>query len=169
MYMQCPKCNAQIPENSQFCTNCGAATGASVQNTPLQNVPIRTEPVQEKAVDFKDFLTRFAPEEVRKSLRSASILAYACAGISAVANLVLGYPLGLIDVAILLGLALGMHLGKSKICAILLLIAAVVEVAYTLAITGNFGGWLWILAGVSGVMTFAKADKLYKQYQNGVQ
>ena len=167
--MQCPKCNAQIPENSQFCTNCGAATGASVQNAPLQNVPLRTEPVQEKPVDFKDFLTRFAPEEVRKSLRSASILAYACAGISAVANLVLGYPLGLIDVAILLGLALGMHLGKSKICAILLLIAAVVEVAYTLAITGNFGGWLWILAGVSGVMAFAKADKMYKQYQNGVQ
>ena len=167
--MQCPKCYAQIPDNSQFCTNCGAATEASVRNTPLQNVPFVPEPVQEKPVDFKDFLTRFAPEEVRKSLRSASILAYACAGISAVANLVLGYPLGLIDVAILLGLAFGMHIGKSKICAILLLVAAVAEVAYTLATTGNFGGWLWILAGVSGVMAFAKAEKMYKQFQNGTQ
>lgn len=167
--MLCQKCNAQIPDNSQFCTNCGAAIETSVRNTPLQYVPLVTEPVQEQPVDFKDFLTRFAPEEVRKSLRSASILAYVCAGISAVANLVLGYPLGLIDVAILLGLALGMHIGKSKICAILLLVAAVAEVAYTLATTGNFGGWLWILAGVSGVMAFAKAEKMYKQFQNGAQ
>ena len=71
-------------------------------------------------------------------------------------------PFGIIDALILAAFALGMHLAKSKICAILILILSIVEVLLSLA-SGSFPFW-WLIAGVSAVITFNKIDKQYKAF-----
>ena len=58
-------------------------------------------------------------------------------------------------------LALGMHLGKSKACAVGVLLYGIFCIAVTLATTGNVGGWLWIIAAISGIKAFSAADKEY--------
>lgn len=73
-------------------------------------------------------------------------------------------PVGIIDALVLAGLALGMHLAKSKVCAILILILSVVEVVASI-MYGAFPFW-WLIAGISAVVTFSKIDKQYKQFLN---
>lgn len=72
-------------------------------------------------------------------------------------------PFGLIDSVVFLALTLGMHLGKSKGCAIGMLVYAIFTVIAGLVAYGTFGGWLWIIAGVNALIVFNNADKRYKE------
>lgn len=93
---------------------------------------------------------------------ATAILCYVCAGITAISSLVFN-PYGLIDAAILLGIALGMHLGKSRVCAILLLVFSIIECVVCLVLTYSFPFW-WLVAGISALVTFNKIEKQYKQF-----
>ena len=92
-------------------------------------------------------------------------MCYVCVGISAIASFaILKNPLMLIDVAIYLGLTLGMHLGNSKVCAILLLIFSIIECVFSVIEFGAPSGWWLIIAGVSAVSTFNKLGKEYNKF-----
>ena len=75
----------------------------------------------------------------------------------------LASPAALVDVAILLGLGLGMHLGKSKGCAICMLIYSIYSVVVNLITTGTFSGWLLLVLGIMAVQVFDKAEKRFKR------
>lgn len=58
---------------------------------------------------------------VRSQIRDAGILCYVVAGISLVLPFLSGNPFGaLLDVLLIVGLGLGIQLGKSRVCAIIL-------------------------------------------------
>lgn len=73
--------------------------------------------------------------------------------------------MGLIDVAILVGLGVGIHLKQSKVCAIILLVYAVVNAVLVTMQSGTFGGWLPLIAGIYAVIYTLKLDKAWKAYQ----
>ena len=119
--------------------------------------------MEENKMSKKEFIKTYEDGALVKSIRVAAILCYVCAGITAAAAVFSNFY-GLIDACLLLGLALGMHIGKSKVCAILILILSVFEVVFAIIVTHTFSGWLWVVAGILAVSAFSKADKEYKKY-----
>ncbi len=125
-------------------------------------------PVEEKlpeGVTKAEYFKKYAPESFAKNIKTTAIIGYACAGINALLSVAVN-PLGLIDSVIFLGLTLGVHLGKSKGCAIGMLVYAIFTVVLGLVLTGTLSGWLWIIAGASAVSVFSNAEKRYKELTN---
>lgn len=192
--MFCPKCEKEIVNESVNCPFCGesiavqetvaetavpdataaAQVGNNYEEMPQQpssagwgnpaNVTANTV-VDRKSVTKKEYIAKYAPANLKKNIKSAAIVCYVCVGISAIASFaILKNPLMLIDVAIYLGLTLGMHLGNSKVCAILLLIFSIIECVFSVIEFGAPSGWWLIIAGVSAVSTFNKLGKEYNKF-----
>lgn len=119
------------------------------------------------AVTKKQFLTLPENRKIRTEIRSAGIICYICAGITLVLALISLQMTALLDVAILVGLGLGVHLAQSRACAILLTVYAGINMLITLVVLGRFGGWLVLLAGIFAIVYTFKFQKLWKAYQMG--
>ena len=101
--------------------------------------------------------------QFRSSLIGAACLAYFCAAITFIFALITN-PLSILDAAILLGLALGMHLGRSRACAFVMLGYSIFNFIYAIIGTHTLGGWLIILAAVLGCIATCKMHAAYKSY-----
>ncbi len=137
------------------------------QGMPQNNICIAPDSVQLPPpgcpVSRKEFIENYAQPSVKKDIKTIAIICYVCAGITFAFSCIIN-PAGIIDALVLAGLALGMHLGKSKVCAILILILSIVECVAGL-MAGSVPFW-WLIAGVYAVVTFNKVDKQYKQFLN---
>lgn len=187
--MFCPKCGKEIVDESVNCPFCGEAVAPAETAAPVEEAPkaqfgndyeaqqpssaawgnpanvTANTVVDRKSVTKKEYIAKYAPANLKKNIRSAAIVCYVCVGISAVASLfLLDSPWMLIDVAIYLGLALGMHLGNSKLCAILLLIFSVIECIFSMIQFGSPSGWWLIIAAISAISTFNKLGKEYNKF-----
>lgn len=185
--MFCTNCGKEIVNESASCPFCGAPVADAVpeaaqsnsfenMNQPSQQpaseawgdyTSVNAQPaVDRQSVTKKEFIAKYAPQNLKKNIKTAAIVCYICVAISAVAALVLlDNPLMLIDVVVYLALTLGMHLGNSKICAILLLIFSVVECIISIVSFGTPAGWWLIIAAASAVSTFRKLDKEYNNFR----
>ena len=185
----CMSCGAQMSAGAAFCTACGQrnisqqvpASQPYAQQAPAsqpyaQQAPA-SQPYAQQAsasqpyapagylVSRKEFIEKYAQPSLRRNITSIAILCYVCSGLTFVVSCFMN-PMGIIDALILLGLALGMHLAKSKVCAILILILSIIEVLLSLLV-GSGPIW-WLIAGISAVVTFNKIEKQYKAFvQNG--
>ena len=132
-----------------------------------QEVPVfESQPAQPRQIlppdiTKKEYLKNYAGAEFLRQLKGAAIMGYVCAGINGALGLL--NPLALVDALILLSLTLGMHLGKSKGCAIAILVFSIISMILGLLSTGQIGGWLVLLCGIYGLVIFNKADKKYKE------
>lgn len=109
----------------------------------------------------KVYFQYLAPESFYSNLKTTSICAYVMCGISLLTVLV--NVSALIDVAICLGLTLGMHIKKSKGCAIGILIYSIINLVVYLVATGSLGGWAWLVVGIYAVLLFHNTEKRYKE------
>ena len=121
---------------------------------------------QPRALTKKEYLELPENIKLKKNIRSSAIICYVAALLSgAVGFLVLDTgAFILLDVAILVGLGLGVHLKQSKVCSVLLLVYAVASCILNLISNGQASGWLIILAGVYAVSATFKLDKQWKEY-----
>ena len=176
----CTSCGAQMPDGTLFCSVCGQKREV-VQSAPSNNTyvqeqqpqPQYTNPFDAQAtamyppagqyVSRKEFIEKYVQPSLRKNIKSISILCYVCAGLTFLMSIAVN-PYGIIDALVLLGFALGMHIAKSRVCAILILILSILEVILSL-IVGAFPFW-WLIAGISAVITFNKIEKQYKEFLN---
>ena len=187
----CNGCGHQLPEGASFCPVCGqrraqVAPSAAAQadranldstlrpNTfdlspenpfPSSGYSVVRDHQLPRGVEEcsrKDFIEKYADPSLKKNIASIAILCYVCAGATFVASC-LANPWGIIDALVLAAFALGMHLAKSKACAISILILSIVEVVLSLAAAGSFPLW-WLVAGISAVVIFAKIEKQYKAF-----
>ena len=172
--MYCPKCGKELENGIEFCPDCGAKIEAQPEPANTYSAPQAapdgdTAPVIDRAsVSKKEYIEKYAPSALRKNINSMAIICYLCCAISVIGNLfILSNPLGLIDVAVLLALTLGVHLGKSKVCAIILLIVSIIECVFATISLGTPSGWWWIVASVSAVSSFVKLDKQYNLFLLG--
>ena len=173
----CKSCGTQMPANTMFCSVCGqkrdSVIAAQPANTPVEQTqqPQTVSPFDAQAtasyppagvyVARKEFIEKYAQPSLRKNIKSIAILCYVCAGLTFLMSIAVN-PYGIIDALVLLGFALGMHLAKSKVCAILILVLSIIEVILSLMV-GAFPFW-WLIAGISAVVTFNKIEKQYKEF-----
>ena len=68
---------------------------------------------------------------IAKNIRASAIIAYVIGAISLVANVILGGNVfGILDVAIVVGLGLGIQFAKSRVCAVILGVYSVFNLIY---------------------------------------
>lgn len=156
----------QQPTQPYVAQPTGAVPPAQPYNTQPYAQPMGAPTMQEPPANLKAYIETCAPDSIRNGIRNAAITCYVCAGITAVVSLLMN-PYGLIDAVLLLALALGTHLGKSRVCAILLLVFSIIECVVGTILSGTFSGWIWIVASAYAVYAFEQARKGYQQYFSG--
>lgn len=153
----CAKCATPIAPNGRFCPKCGHPVGAPIVQTGIEStIPAGVQ------ITKQEFYKKYAGEKFKRELRVAAIIGYVLVGINLLVSILMN-PYGLIDCAVLLGLLLGMHLGRSKGCAIALLAYSIFSSIVGMVSSGTLTGWAWIAIGVSGVILFANTDKRYRE------
>lgn len=130
---------------------------------PVYDIPV--EAAAPKAATKKEFLQLPENKKLRSNIKWAGIISYICAGITLLTILASGNFLSIVDVLLLVGFGLGIHLAQSKVCAILLTIYAAINMIIMLVAMGTFGGWLVLLAGIFGIVYTVQLDKAWKAYQ----
>ena len=108
----------------------------------------------------KEFYQKYAGESFYRNLKINAIVGYILCGVLLLSAL--AYPPALLDLAIYLALLLGMHLGKSKFCAIGITAYGALGMVINL-MNGNIGGYLWLIIGIYSIVLFSNADKRYKK------
>lgn len=181
----CPYCGQPNQDSAKFCTSCGAALTEQAPDTNTvsnslyaekpsytPSEPIAPAPAYAPATAYapavttkKEFIQLPENAKLKKELKTSGILCYVCAGITLVMGLLGENYYIILDVALLVGLGLGIHLKQSKGCAIALAIYAVINMIVGLSVNGQPSGWLILLAGVYAVIYSVKLDKAWKQYQ----
>ncbi len=151
---KCPCCGNTLEPEADFCPSCGRAVAAHNQPNPEYGIPY--------GVSKGDFRRQYAPPEQKKSIAVVSIIGYVLCGINLLVALV--NPFALIDVAVFLGLTLGVHLRKSKGCAIAMLVYGIVGCVLGLLSTGTPTGWIWIILSAVAMSAIHKIDCVYEQF-----
>ena len=114
----------------------------------------------------REFLKHPNMKQTASSMSAVAIALYICAGLSLVVGILCGNYGVILDVMLMVGFALGVHLGQSRVCAILVLIYSIANVIITIVVTGRRGGTWIVIASIGAVIAtfrFHKAWNTYKQ------
>lgn len=134
--------------------------GYAAQNgNAARNAYASATPLPESKKEYRKTCTN---EKYRKTLKTNAIIMYVLVGLNLVLSIAANIS-GLLDVAITLALTLGMHIAKSKGCAVGILIYSIVNMVILLILNGSVGGWLWLVMGISCLKAFSIADKEYEE------
>ena len=171
----CPSCGAVCNDNEKFCGSCGHSfldvdinASKDQPNAPAEDAYPgygQPAPYAPKVATKKEFLKLPENKKLRSELNGAAIVAFVCAGINVILGAVTGNWGVMLDVAIMVGLGLGIMLFSSRVCAILLLAYGLLNVVMGLVQNGTPSGYLILIAGVLAVIYAFKAEKAWKQYQ----
>ena len=86
--------------------------------------------------------------------------------ITFIVNVVMaGNIAGLVDVMIVVGLGLGIHLAKSRACAVIITAYSIFNFIYMILLAGMPGGWLIIVCGVYSIIYTFKYQNAWNKYQ----
>lgn len=111
----------------------------------------------------KEYRKNYASPQLKKNIKTWSIFAYVLVGINVLLAVFVEWTI-LLDAAVLLGLTLGVHIGKSKGCAIALLVYSIVSCLIATIWNGTVSGWWWIVLAISYLTTFKKIDEEYTNW-----
>ncbi len=123
--------------------------------TPLEAAMAAGEEITKK-IYFK----KYASDMFYKNLKINAVIGYILCGI--IGLTCLANPWNAIDLCIYLGLVLGMHLGKSKGCAIVLTIYAAFSAILILIMNGTIAGWAWLIVSIYSWILFRNEEKRYR-------
>ncbi len=114
-------------------------------------------------VSFRKFVNEIVDPKIKKEINSVGIIGYVLAAINLIISIFMN-PAGIIDVIMIAGFSLGIHIGKSRICAILFLIYGAFNFIIMTVQYEKPVGYLGLIFGICAVREFYKAHKQYKKY-----
>ena len=112
-------------------------------------------------VTEREYIKKYASRDFYKKLRLTGVFGYIMNVVLFVLSIWL--PSTPIERHILLGLTLGIHLGKSRVCAYILLGFGILETIMMVLVQpyGCMTGLVMIIVGVTAVKLFSKAHQEY--------
>lgn len=169
-FMRCNHCGTQFEETIPSCPNCGAPANSPLpggQEFYLQNPLYDQVPPYDYShkLSKKEFFKHPNLKKVAVKIRSSAIGLYFCAAISLIVLLLTDNFTSLLDVGIVLGLGLGVHLAQSRVCAILVCIYSVINMLVLTFSSGTLGGWLILLASISAVLGTFSFQNAWAEYK----
>lgn len=105
---------------------------------------------------------------VISQIRGAGIACYVVAGITLVVSVLAGGILGIfgvmLDILLLVGLGLGIQLGKSRVCAIILTVYGVFNTIVLTLQNEALSGWWILVAGIYAIIYTFKYQNAWAEY-----
>lgn len=167
--MKCSHCGTDFADGLPSCPNCGAPASPDGQpGTQGQPYPQPGMGYPTQQMTKKEFLRHENLKKTKSGINSAAIIAYICGVISFVAGYLL-LDTGMyviVDLLLLVGLGLGIQLGQSRVCSILLLAYAILNVISGIMETGRPTGYLILIAAIDAVIFTFRFQKAWKEYQS---
>lgn len=152
--MQCSHCGTELESNALVCPFCGQAVS---DESRLQ------EQYGGKQLTKKEFLGLPAMQSCKSNINTCGIALYVIGAINIVLELATqALP---IDGILLILLGLGIHLGKSRVCAILCTAFGGFNVVYMIVTTGRIAGWWILLAGIYALTYTFKYHSAWSKYK----
>lgn len=152
--------------NSQYGTNqySGSQFGQQIP-------PVPQTPYNHYMGNTQMSLNEFYKLPEMKTCRTNITVAAVCMYISAVVSFLLNVLLFndawvLVDCALLVGMALGVQIGKSRVCAVIAVVYSVFNTLSYLLEDGMIGGWLIIAAAFCAVYGTFRLKKAYEKYRS---
>lgn len=112
-------------------------------------------------VSKQEFFKKYAPKSFKTAILITSIIGYVFVAVGLI-NVLLVSIFAIADTAIQLGLILGVHIAKSKGCAIALLVYGIISMIISTLSMGMLAGWAWVAIPIAYLVVFSKAEKEYK-------
>lgn len=117
-----------------------------------------------ESISKKEFYIKYANKKDKGNIQAAVICAFIIVAVNLLLGIIAKNYFVLIDVLLIGGLALGIQIGKSRVCAVLLLAYSVISLLFTLILTGRVTGWWVVLVGICAVRGTFTLHKDYKEY-----
>ena len=152
--MKCSKCGQELENDALVCPFCGQA----VSDEDRQQAQYG-----DKNLTKKEFLQLPGMKSIKSNVNGCGIAFYILGVLNIIIYAVAGsFPW---DGIFLILLGLGVHLAKSRVCAILSLVYAVFGVIIALLMTQNVTGYLIVVVAVYAVIYTFKFHKAWNEYQ----
>lgn len=152
--MKCDKCGTELESNALVCPFCGQAVSDEAR---LQ------EQYGNVKLTKKEFLNLPAMKSCKSNINTCGIALYVIGAINIVLQIAMGsLP---IDGVLIVLFGLGIHLGKSRICAILCTVFGGFNVLYMIMTTGRIAGWWILLAGIYAITYTFRYRSAWNKYQ----
>lgn len=156
--MQCYQCSTQFADGMAACPTCGMP----VSNQSLEG----GQPYSyNQNLSKKEFLHHPNMDKCRKNINGSATTLYACAVLSLVVGIIFSSFSVVIDVALIVGLGLGIHLAQSRVCAILICIYGAINTITITITNGRPGGYLIMIAAVCAVIATFQFQKAWDNYK----
>ena len=152
--MKCSKCGIELESNALICPFCGQV---------VSDEDRMKEQYGDKKLTKAEFLDLPAMKSCKSNIVTCGIVLYVLGVINIGLQIYLGsFPL---DGIFLILFGLGIHLGKSRVCAILCTIYGVFNVIYMIATTGRVAGWWILLIAIDAIIYTFKYHSAWGKYQ----
>lgn len=116
-------------------------------------------------VSMREFIKKYMSKSMVWTIRMCAAMCYLIS-ITAIAQYFQYGGTSIFDGIILLVLALGMHIGRFKICSRMILLMGVIEVAGGLVLYGDMKSTLWLVVGIFCFATFSTVEKHYNAFKS---
>lgn len=165
--MICKSCGRANELGARFCKSCGAPLESD--ESMQQNNTNQSENVCQQNNQYvmpesmysgttrmtkKEFNECANIKSITKNITAAAIIAYVIGAITFIVN-----------VMIVVGLGLGIHLAKSRACAVIITAYSIINFIYVILLAGMPGGWLIIVCGVYSIIYTFKYQNAWNKYQ----
>lgn len=174
---QQPYGQAQTYQNQQTYGQAQTYQNQQSYGQPYQNQQTYGQPYQNQAYGQPyqnqtyghtkaDFNHHPSIRKYNGNLIGACCILYFCAAITLIVNVLLyGNIFSFVDFSIILGLTLGIHLAKSRVCAIILTCYAGINMLYMIITMGMLGGWLIVVGAVYALIITFMYQNSWKRFQ----
>ena len=162
--MICKSCGRANELGARFCKSCGAPLESD--ESMQQNNTYQSENVYQQNNQYvmPESLYSGTTRMTKKEFNECANIKSITKNITAAA-IIAGNIAGLVDVMIVVGLGLGIHLAKSRACAVIITAYSIFNFVYMILLTGVPGGWLIIVCGVYSIIYTFKYQNAWNKYQ----
>lgn len=162
--------NSQYGTN-QYGTNQYGTNQPSGGQFGQQIPPASQTPYNQYMGNTQMSLKEFYKLPQMKTCRTNITVAVVCMYISAAVSfllmvLLMGDVFALLDCALMIGMALGIQIAKSRACAVITAVYSIFNALVFLIDSGSFGGWLIIAAAFCAVYGTFRLRKAYEKYKS---
>ena len=112
---------------------------------------------------LKEYRKKYAPEHLRKNVTTLALVGYLLGAVNLGMGIWNGSTVQTVVAVVLLGLNVGLHLNKSKFCAIAILVCACLQLLLASYIGSSPTNWGWIALGVCCVNPIKEMDKAFEK------
>lgn len=121
-------------------------------------------PVRQPGMTKEEFGKHTNIVNVKKQISACGIACYVIAGINVFLAFIVEFS-NVLDILLMLGMGLGIHLAKSRVCAIILTVYGTINVIVMTIANESLSGWWILVVGIYAIINTFKFQKAWAEYQ----